>query len=118
MSEPEIQPATQPATETEPDRVPPSLIRLSIALVVGSIVLSIAVVWLLAHRVAGGGGRGDLAHLQIEPPADPFDVATEHERIRDAQRVLLDHWQWADPSHTHVRVPLSVAIDRYLGGRR
>ena len=103
---------------TEPDRVPSRLIGLSIGLVVGSIVLSIAVVWFLADRIASGGGRGNLGHLQIEPPADPFDVATEHERVRDAQRVLLDHWQWADPSHTRVRLPLSVAIDRYLGGHR
>lgn len=110
MSEPEI--------PTEPDRVSAPVIRASFALVVASIIISIVVVWFLARRIASGGGRGDLAHLQIEPPADPFDVATEHERVRDAQRVLLDHWQWADPAHTRVRMPLSVAIDRYLGGHR
>ena len=109
---------TEPEIATEPDRIPTAAIRIAIAIVAAAIAVSIVAVWLLAGRVAHGGGRGDIAAHRIEPPADPFDVATEHERVRAAQRALLDTWQWVDAAHTRVRMPLPAAIDHYLGGKR
>jgi hypothetical protein len=108
----------EPADEvpTERDRVPSRLIIVAIGASATAIAASVLVVWLLAGRLLHGGGRTNDVELSLEPPADPFEELTEHERARLGRLLELDAWTWADPTHTHVRVPLDVAIDRYTTG--
>ena len=102
--------------ETEPDNIPQRALYVAIAVMFGAIVVSIVVVWLLAGRVAHGGGRSNIATPRIEPPADPFETTTFHEQHRAEQHARLDHWEWSDASHTRVRMPIKAAIEHYLAG--
>jgi hypothetical protein len=101
---------------TEPDRVPGSLLAVTLLAACLAIAAGALVVWLLASRVMYGGGRSNvLTHLATEPPSDPFALATAHELHRRDQLRALDTWQWADARHTRVRMPVELAIARYLG---
>jgi hypothetical protein len=103
---------------TEPDHIAGRLVAATIIVATIAIAASCLVVWLLASRLAHGGGRGDVSPAALEPPADPFALATEHERHRLEQQHALDSWQWADAEHTRVRMPIELAIDRYLAGAK
>ncbi len=98
----------------EPDRVAGGLVAATIIVTAIAIAASALVVWLLASRLAHGGGRSDVAQEKLEPPADPFSLMTAHERHRAHQRAALESWQWADAQHTRVLMPIDTAIDRYL----
>jgi hypothetical protein len=54
---------------------------------------------------------------QIHDGTPTFDTSMPLERERAAQRAALDTWTWADPQHTRVRMPVNLAIDRYLQQR-
>jgi hypothetical protein len=105
-----------PEVPTERDRVAGRLIGVALAATFVALVTSTVVVWLLATRVSHGGGRSNEVDLALEPPADPFDQTTLHEHHRLEQLHALASWAWLDASHTRVRVPIDVAIDRYLAG--
>lgn len=107
---------TEDDVPTEPDRVAGRLIAATLVLAVIAVAASAVVVWLLASRLAHGGGRGDEGAFATEPPTDPFSLSTAHERHRRDQVDALESWQWADAQHTRVRMPLELAIDRYLRG--
>jgi hypothetical protein len=98
----------------EPDRVAGGLVYATIIAAAIAIAASALVVYLLASRLAHGGGRSDIAHERIEPPADPFSLATAHELRRRDQHRELDSWQWADAGHTRLRMPIELAIERTL----
>lgn len=99
---------------TEPDRIPSKLIAATVIVTVIAIAASALVVWLLASRIAHGGGRSDFEQPVMEPPADSFSIESRHELRRADQRHRLDQWQWANPEHTRVLTPINTAIDRYL----
>jgi hypothetical protein len=105
---------------TEPDQVPSRGIAIAFAGAVVAIVVSGVFVWLLRGAELSGGGRSDVEMPSIEPnPAEPFHEATTgRERRRIDQLRTLDSWQWADPQHRRVKMPIDVAIDRYLEGPR
>ncbi len=103
---------------TEPDRISGGLVQATIALTCVAIAASAVVVYLLGSRLAHGGGRSDVARLAVEPPADPFALATLHEQHRRDQASSVDRWEWADAAHTRVRMPVELVIERMLGGRR
>jgi hypothetical protein len=110
---------------TEPDRIPGRLIAISAIGTVIAILASALVVWLLAGSRVDGGGE---VAPQRPPPAEidaidtpSFHTAMAGEAARAARRARLDAWEWSDPAHRRVRVPVDVAIDRYLaahGGAR
>jgi hypothetical protein len=109
--------ANQPSeVPTERDRVAGRLVAVALASTIVAIIASVFVVWLLATRVSHGGGRSNTVDLALEPPADPFDHTTQHENLRLERLHALDTWAWLDASHTRVRMPITVAIDRYLAG--
>jgi hypothetical protein len=108
----------EPEIEPEDDHVPGRLIGVVIAATIIAIVASGIVAWGLMGYALEGGGRSDIEHLSIEPPADPFAEPTAHELRRGVERHRLDEWTWADPGHTRVRVPIRIAIDRYVRGER
>lgn len=107
---------------TERDRVAGRLVAVAVASTIVAIAASILVVWLLATRASHGGGRSDEVDLALEPPADPFDDITQHEQRRLSLLHALDTWTWLDASRARLRMPVDVAIDRYLttgaGGSR
>jgi hypothetical protein len=111
-----------PELPTEPDLVPRRPLRASVAIVIGAIAISVVAVWLLAGRVLHGGGRSNLGVPATEraglAPPETFSSVTPNEVMRAVQRAQLDGWEWADRTHTRVRVPITIAIDRYVGGAR
>jgi hypothetical protein len=106
-----------PEIATEPDRVPLPTVRAAMFVVLAMLGISTVTVWLLTGLSPRGGGRSDVVP-SLEPPDDPFEVTTEHERHRSTQRARLVRWEWADSAHTRVRLPIAAAIDRYLGASR
>jgi hypothetical protein len=106
----------------EPDRVPPPPLRVSFAIVLAAIGISVLAVWLLAGRVVHGGGRSSIGPGRLwdtaVAPGEPFTMKTGHEIGRAAARARLDSWEWVDRTHSRVRMPIGVAIDRYLEGAR
>jgi hypothetical protein len=103
---------------TERDRVASRLIETTIVGACVAIAASALVVWLLSDRIAYGGGRSDEVTMNIEPPADPFELLTTHEQHRREQLRALESFQWANTDHTRALIPLELAIDRYLAGAR
>ena len=99
---------------TEPDRISSKLLVATVVTTAIAIAASALVVWLLASRIARGGGRSDFTQPVTEPPADSFSLASRHEQHRLDQRNDLNAWQWANAEHTRVREPIERAIARYL----
>ncbi len=104
----------------QPESVPGKPIAWMIVIVVLAIAACGVVVWSLqAFHLFGGGETQQTQRLELQPPAQPFEIPhTKLESARDAQRFELEAWTWADRAHGRVRVPVDVAIDRYLEGRR
>ena len=110
-------------TEHEPIPEQPEDVRgrpvaITIAATVTGILASAFVVFLLMGLAPEGGGRTNPVQQALVPPATPFELRTPLERTREDQLNRLDAWTWADDTHTRVRLPLMIAIDRYLGGPR
>ena len=103
---------------TEADRISGKLVTATIVTAIIAIAASAFVVYLLVSRIAHGGGASAYGPPSTEPPADSFSLGTAHERHRLEQIQALDRWQWANPEHTRVRMPLGLAIDRLLEGQR
>jgi hypothetical protein len=108
---------TEPEIPSEPDAIASRLVIATIVASIVAIAASAVVVWLLASRISHGGGRSDHVFAS-EPPPDPFSLATAHEARRAAQLRALESYEWADAQHTRARIPLSLAIDRYLRGAK
>jgi hypothetical protein len=100
----------------QPEEVPGRPIAWTLAATVGVVVASVFIVWALAAFQLVGGGASP-SRVQLQPPAAPFsDEPTPVER----QRGPLDTWEWSDRAARRVRVPIDIAIDRYVeqrGGR-
>lgn len=111
MSEPE-------AIPEQPEDVRGRPVVLSLLVAVLTIVASGVIVWLQLGLSPVGGGRSDEARPAVIPPAAPFDGLTPLEARRHAQQTALDTWTWADRDHRRVRMPVSAAIDAYLGDHR
>jgi hypothetical protein len=94
------------------------------AWVLGTTMLVIAacavIVWALQVFQLTGGGEAHAEHVDVVPPSQPFSQPQHPEVQRRATRDALDEWSWADRSTRRVRVPVDVAIERYLqdGGNR
>jgi hypothetical protein len=84
-------------------------------------VLAIAtcavVVWALDAFQLAGGGRSDTVRLELVPPARPFTASPPSDRVRQSARDDLERWSWADRPAGRVRLPVSIAIERYLKTR-
>jgi len=104
--------------ETEIDRISGKLVAATIVSAIIAIAASALVVYLLLSRTAHGGGASRYGEPALEPPADSFSLSTLHERHRREQIEALDRWQWANPEHTRVRMPIEMAIDRLLKGQK
>lgn len=75
------------------------------------------VVWALQAFDLRGGGRSNIERVELVPPAQPFSAPTQLERQRATERAELDRWSWADRNVGLVRLPIDVAIERYLQQR-
>jgi len=80
---------------------------ITLVVTVLAIVASVVVVWLM-RPARSGAVSGPVI-------APDFDAPTVFEERRAAQATAMDTWTWADPAHTRVRMPVGLAIDRYLG---
>lgn len=104
----------------EPEHVP----GRPMAWVLGTTVLVIAacavVVWALQVFQFEGGGEAHAKDVDVVPRSQPFSQPQRPEQQRSTTRDALDEWTWADRSARRVRVPIDVAIERYLenGGAR
>ena len=101
----------------EPERIPGKVIGWTIAGTVVAVVASVVIVGGFLGFDYDGGGRGNDVEIRLRPPASTFEGmvgSTPLEMQRRVQAYALDSWQWADAAHTRVRVPVDVAIDRYL----
>lgn len=99
---------------TQPDRVPGWAIQY---LIIGTVVTILAcafVVWWFLPSDLSGGGRSDVVDVRTLPPATPFEEQSPVELERDARRVQLTRWGWADRAHQIVLLPVDLAIDRYV----
>ncbi|HTJ44694.1 MAG TPA: hypothetical protein VL463_21460 [Kofleriaceae bacterium] len=74
----------------------------------GTIAAILACAGLVAAMRASGGGASAI-DPGPGPRAVPFTMIDEA-----GPTDPIDRWSWADRAHTIVRVPASVAIDRYL----
>jgi hypothetical protein len=110
MSEPEPLPE-------QPEDVRARPVVMSVVATVLGIVASGVLVWFLLGLHAEGGGRSDEARPALIPPATPFDGSTPLEARRHQQQMSIETWSWADREHHRVRMPVTAAIDAYLGGR-
>jgi len=113
------QPASHPP-DPEPahDDVPGRPIAWSIVLTLAAILLTVGVVWGLTGGHVRGGGRSAIAHLGLPIGTATFETATPFERWRAARRQALASWQGAGPGHAKVRVPIDVAIARYVAAHQ
>ena len=109
-----------PPIPEEPELVRARPIAWLFAATILAILVSAVVVWALDAFQLAGGGRSDVLvePRPLAPPMQPFTAPLPTDAERAAQRTALDGWTWADAAHTRVRVPVSLAIDRYLGGAR
>lgn len=100
---------TEFAEQPEDVRARPAAVTLIV--VIGGIVASVVVVWLLLGLDAHGGGRSDPSRPSALPTSQPFinqDSPTPLEQRRTAETKALDAW-------------LPAAIDKYVasqGGAR
>jgi hypothetical protein len=100
-------------TDEQPEDIPGRPIAWVLSITVLAIAACAVVVWTFgAHR----SGEQPAPGWDDVPPSWPFELTSPLERERDAQRDTLDVWTWADRAHTRVRVPVGVAIDRYVAG--
>lgn len=80
----------------------------------GATVLAIAacavVVWALQAFELPRDGRSDVVHVDLVLPTQPFSTLPA---VR-ARPAALDQWTWADRQRRRVRLPVAVAIERYL----
>jgi len=101
----------------QPEGVPgrPAGAALGVAVLV--IATCAVIVWALQAFQLAGGGRSAIERIDLRPPAEPLSAPTAVEGRRARERQDLDRWSWADRSRRRVRVPIDVAIDRYLEHR-
>jgi len=109
--------AHEPIPE-QPEDVRGRPVAITIGVTVAGILAGAFVVFLLMGLAPAGGGRSNPVMRSLVPPSTPFDLRTPLERIRADQLDRLDAWTWADTQHTRVRLPVPLAMDRYLGGAR
>lgn len=108
---------THAPVPTAPDRIPARTVVLAlVGIVVGIAACAIAVALVLAPSIDDRAPPPAPPSATSIPPA-PFATATPVERARAARKAALDRWQWADRDRAIVRVPVEVAIDRYLRAR-
>jgi len=109
-----------PPIPEEPELVRARPIAWTLAATILAILVAAVVVWALDAFQLAGGGRSDVLRepRPLVPPVQPFTTTLPADTERAAQRAALDGWTWADAAHTRVRVPISVAIDRYLRGAK
>jgi hypothetical protein len=91
----------------QPEDVRSRPVALTIGATVAAILACAVIVWLMMPGVPS----------PIPSDTPTFDTRMPLERERAAQRAALDAWTWADAAHTRVRMPVDVAIDRYLRGK-
>ena len=101
----------------QPDRVAGRAIMWILIATAVTIVACAFVVWLYGPTPREGSGRSAQVQERLVPPTYPFELKSPLEAERDAQRLELDQWQWADRMKHRVLVPVDVAIDRYLAQR-
>jgi hypothetical protein len=109
---------TEPISE-QPEQVPGRAVAWTLGGTVLAIACCVVIVWVLAAFQLTGGGRSstqDVQRLRLVPPAQPFSTVLPMERSRTAAHQLLDEWTWADRAARRVRMPVGIAIDRYLQG--
>ncbi|MGE5186338.1 MAG: hypothetical protein ACM31C_29990 [Acidobacteriota bacterium] len=101
----------------QPEDVPGRPVLVTLAATVLAIAACVVVVWALQSFRLEGGGEAHTRHLALVPPTPPFEVESDLEHARAVQHEQLDAWTWADRARRVVRVPVDVAIDRYLEQR-
>lgn len=95
--------------------VPGRPIAITIVATIVTIAACFVVVWLLLGRRLESDNTAQT--FETVPPSPPFETHTALEQVREAQHDELEHWTWADREHRVVRVPIDIAIDRYLQQR-
>ena len=99
---------TEFAEQPEDVRARPAAVTLIV--VIGGIVASVIVVWLLLGLDAHGGGRSDPAHPIALPTSQPYMTMqapkgpTPLEQHRAAEHAAIDEW-------------LPAAIDKYVANQ-
>ena len=86
----------------------------TLAITVLTIITCGVIVWTLQAFDLRGGGRSNIKKIELVPPAQPFSSLTQLEDQRLQERSDLDRWTWADRRTGQVRLPIGVAIDRYI----
>ncbi len=103
--------------DQDPDQVPERPLRVSTFVIALAIVISV-----IATIVLIPGPVTDTLHVETTRPtrseADPFVFETPAERLRANAERHLDSYGWVDRATGTIHVPLDVAIEHYLGGRR
>lgn len=90
------------AEQPEDVRARPAAVTLIV--VIGGIVASVVVVWLLLGLDAHGGGRSDPSRPIAMPTSQPYVGDSPLEQRRAAEAHAIDEW-------------LPAAIDKYIANR-
>jgi len=116
--------AARELPRTAPATVDP---RFAALLLIGNaclVVISIVVTWFLYVRWSGPQAmQSEARHLQTAPrtPANaaPLSVIQREERrdYENRQKELLTSYGWIDRKQGIARIPLELAMERYLASR-
>lgn len=106
-----------PEIPEEPENLSGRPASWAFVFVVLAIAASVFVVWALQAFQLFGGGESPVQRIELLPVAQPFSSPTAAERARTETTADLDRWTWADRTVGRVRMPVGVAIDRYLSSR-
>jgi hypothetical protein len=98
----------------QPENVPGRAIAWTLAITTLVIATCAVIVWSLAAFHIPIGGASAVKRIELVPPAQPFSETMQPERTAAAARLQLEQWSWADRRTGRVRLPVNVALDRYL----
>jgi hypothetical protein len=105
--------ALEPIPE-QPEDIAARPAEWALVVTILAIAACVVVVWALDAFQLAGGGRSEVMRVDLVPPAQPFSEPGRLEAIRAHTHDDLDRWTWADRATGRARMPVDLAIDRYV----
>jgi hypothetical protein len=103
--------------DQEPDRVPRRTLEVSAVVIAIGIIASVVATVLVA-----GADLDEVKPIHTKPPArfdmQPFELPLDAEIIRAANTASLQTYGWTDRAHDVIHIPIAVATELYIAGRR
>ncbi len=86
------------------------------AILMGSLILSVALVLFIAHGVMEPAHRRSHERVGVIPPAPRLQAhpGLDLEAVRRQEQRQLESWGWTDSTHEYARIPIEEAMSLYL----